>query len=74
LKLRVRVKPGSRKESIERAGDGSLVIKVREPAIEGRANDAAIAALAELYKVPKSAIRLLSGARSRNKVFLVPNP
>lgn len=72
MKLRARVRPGSREESIERAGDGSLVIRVREPAIEGRANDAAVAAIAGFYRVPKSSVRLLSGAHSRNKVYEVP--
>jgi uncharacterized protein len=74
LKLRVRVKPGSRQESIERAADGSLIVKIRAPAQEGRANEAAIAAVAEFLCVSKSAVRLVSGARSRSKVFEVVKP
>ena len=74
MKLRAKVKPGSRRESIERAADGSLIVKVRAPAQEGRANDAAIAVIAEFHGLPRSAVRLISGARSRSKVFLIPDP
>jgi uncharacterized protein YggU (UPF0235/DUF167 family) len=74
LKLRVTVKPGSRHESVERAADGALVVRVNAPAREGKANDAAVAAVAGFYRVPKSAVRLISGARSRTKVLLLPDP
>jgi uncharacterized protein YggU (UPF0235/DUF167 family) len=35
--------------------------------VEGRANDALLEFLAELLKRPKSAVRILSGERSRTK-------
>ena len=43
----VRIKPGSRKGPLVEVGDdGELTIYVREPAVEGKANDAVIKLLA----------------------------
>ena len=67
----VTVKPGAKAPGLVRAPDGTLVVRVREPAIDGRANEAARNALADLYRVPKSAIALIRGARSRRKIFAI---
>lgn len=68
----VTVKPGSRKGPlVETAADGTLTIFVREPAIEGKATEAAARLLAEHLGVPRSAVRLTSGATSRIKRFRV---
>lgn len=66
------IKPGSRKgPAVEVAGDGSLTLYVRAPAVDGKANDAAVALLAEHLDVPKSAVRLVAGRTSRLKRFTV---
>jgi uncharacterized protein YggU (UPF0235/DUF167 family) len=44
-----------------------LKIRLQAPAVEDRANEALCAFLAELLKRPKSAVRILSGERSRSK-------
>jgi len=46
----------------------TLMVKVKEPPREGRANQALIKLLAEHFGVPKSQVRILSGFRNRNKV------
>jgi hypothetical protein len=69
LRVRVTVKPQSRIEQVSRLDDGSLLVRVREPAKENRANQAVVAAVAGFYGVPKSSLRLVSGARSRHKVL-----
>ena len=46
---------------------GALKVRVRAPALEGRANDALREYLAELLKTPKAAVRILSGQHSRSK-------
>lgn len=66
--LRVRVKPGSSKPGFVREND-ELLLRVRERAIEGAANAACIEAIAREYKVPKSRVTLVRGARSRQKTF-----
>jgi uncharacterized protein (TIGR00251 family) len=70
MKIQVRVKPGSKTEELGREGD-SFIVKVKEPAREGKANRAVIKLLAEHFGVPKSQVRILSGFKSRNKVIEV---
>lgn len=64
------MKPGSKDPGIE-LRDGTIVMRVRERAVEGRANAACIAALADRIGIAPSRIALLHGARSRKKVFEV---
>ena len=49
--------------------DGSLLVYVREPAIDGKANQAVINLLAEHLSVPKSKIQMVAGRTSRLKRF-----
>ena len=44
-----------------------MVVRVNAPPVDGAANDAVIAALAEALDVPKRDIRIAAGATSRNK-------
>ncbi|MEU1963446.1 DUF167 domain-containing protein [Nocardia sp. NPDC019304] len=68
--VRATIKPNSRKGPlVETLDDGSLQLYVRAPAVEGKANKAAIELLADHYGVPKSAVRLTAGATSRFKRF-----
>lgn len=70
--LTVVVKPGSRKGPlVEEGPDGTLLVYVREPAIEGRATKAAGEALAKHLGVAKSRVVLAAGATSRHKRFRV---
>ena len=50
---------------------GHIVIRVAAPPIDGRANDEARRALAVALRVPPTAVRLVAGAKSRTKKFLV---
>ena len=73
--LAVRAQPGAKKTAIAGVyGEGTtarLKVAVQAPPLEGRANDALIAFLAESFGLPKSAVALVSGELSRNKVFLL---
>jgi uncharacterized protein len=42
-------------------------VRLRAPAVEDRANAALVEFLAQLLKRPRSAVRILSGERSRTK-------
>jgi len=70
MKIQVKVKPNSKTEEISQAGN-SLIIKIKEPPKEGKANQAVIKLLAENFGVSQSQVRILSGFRSRNKVIEV---
>jgi uncharacterized protein (TIGR00251 family) len=55
-------------------GEGAaaqLKIAVQAPPVEGRANSALMAFLAEMFGVPKKSVELVSGELSRSKVFLL---
>jgi hypothetical protein len=73
--LAVRAQPGAKKTAITGVyGEGlaaQLKIAVHAPPLEGRANQALIAFLAELFSLPKNAIELVSGELSRSKVLLL---
>src|SRR6266568_1888489 len=73
--LAVRAQPGAKKTAITGVyGEGAsaqLKIAVQAPPLEGRANAALVAFLAELFAVPKNSIELVSGELSRSKVFVL---
>jgi uncharacterized protein len=73
VRLRVRVKPGARQDSVSREPDGSLLVSVHERAHEGRANEAVVAAVAKHFHVPKTSVTIVSGHKSRNKVLDLPD-
>jgi uncharacterized protein (TIGR00251 family) len=65
--LVVRVQPRASKDEIAGEMGGALKVRLRAPAVEDRANEALVEFLAVLLKTPRSAVRLLSGERSRTK-------
>jgi uncharacterized protein (TIGR00251 family) len=65
--LAVRVQPRASKTEIAGVMNGALKVRLQAPALEDRANEALCEFLAHLLKTPKSAVRILSGHRSRNK-------
>jgi uncharacterized protein (TIGR00251 family) len=73
--LAVRAQPGAKKTAIIGIyGDGAtaqLKIAVQAPPLEGRANEALTAFLAQTFGLPKGAVKLVSGELSRSKVVLL---
>lgn len=68
--VRALIKPNSRRGPlVEELPDGTLQLWVRAPAVEGKANKAAVELLAGYFGVPKSAIQLTAGATARHKRF-----
>lgn len=51
-----------------------LKVRIAAPAVDGRANDALERYLAEALGVPRSAVRVVKGARSRDKAVAVDAP
>lgn len=65
----MKAKRSSREEKVETNPDKSgFVVSVKEPPIQGRANEAIIRVLAEHFGVAKSQVRIVSGHTSRQKV------
>ena len=73
--LAVRAQPGAKKTAITgiygEGSDAQLKIAVHAPPLEGRANQALIAFLADYFSLSRTRVELLSGELSRSKVFLL---
>lgn len=63
----VRVQPRASKDEVVGEMAGALKVRLQAPAVENRANEALLEFLARVLKTPKSAVRILSGERSRTK-------
>lgn len=66
--MAVRVRPGASRTFVGGEHDGALVVAVQAPAVDGRATEAALAALADAVGVRRRAVRLVRGRTSRDKV------
>jgi len=71
MKLEIRVKPNSRRESVEKQPDGSYKVSLNAPPVEGRANERLIEVLAAFFKVSKSSVSILRGQTGRKKLVEV---
>jgi uncharacterized protein YggU (UPF0235/DUF167 family) len=70
MQLAVTVKPHSKHpEGIERQQDGSCICYTKALPVDGKANAAALSLVAAYLGVPKTSVRLVRGATSRNKLF-----
>ncbi len=63
----VRVQPRASYDAIEGEWQGALKIRLTAPPVNDRANEALRRLLAKRLKVPLSAVKILSGDRSRTK-------
>ena len=66
--INVKVIPNAHTESIIFHSDNTLSVKVRAPAIEGKANTRVVAILAEHFNVPKRRV-LIKNPLSRKKII-----
>lgn len=69
LRLNVRVMPRSPRARLDGFRDGRLIVRVTAPPADGEANRAVIDLLAAALHIPRTAIRIVSGATGRNKTL-----
>jgi uncharacterized protein YggU (UPF0235/DUF167 family) len=69
VRVTIRVRPGAGRTQVGGGHDGALVVRVGARAVDGRATEAALAAVAEAFGVRRSAVTLVTGTTSRTKVF-----
>jgi len=67
--LKVKVKPGSRREELQEMPDGTWVAHVKAPPVDGKANAALIALVAEHFGLRKAQVSIRSGAGGRLKLL-----
>jgi uncharacterized protein (TIGR00251 family) len=70
-RLSLRVAPGARRTEVVGRHGAGWKVRVAAPAEGGRANAALVALLAETLALPRSAVTLVSGAGSRDKLLEV---
>ena len=69
MRYAITVKPGSSQEKIIETNEGELTIYLRAKAHDGEANDALIRLLSKYYRVPKTSIKIIRGAKSKSKII-----
>jgi uncharacterized protein len=65
--FQVRVQPRSSRDAVAGEFEGALKIRLTAPPVDDRANEALCRFLAECLNVPPSAVKILSGWKSRTK-------
>jgi uncharacterized protein len=71
VRLTIRVRPGASRTRVGGQHDGGLVVAVTARAVDGRATEAALRALADALGLRRRDLRLVIGATSRTKVVEV---
>jgi len=69
--LKVRVIPNAKTTEFAGFREGELVLRLNAPAIEGKANKAAVEFVSRYFAVSRSAVVLVGGERSRHKIFKI---
>lgn len=69
LKIRVKVKPNSRENSVKELSTGYFEVRVSVPPEKGKANERVIKLLSEHLNISKSSIYIEKGQQSKEKVI-----
>ena len=71
MRITIRVKPGSARPGVGGEHDGALVVRVSARAVDGKATEAALAAVAAAFGLRRRAVTLVAGVTSRTKILEV---
>jgi uncharacterized protein len=71
VKIDVLVKPRASRSRVLGVREGLLEVAVAAPPVDGAANEALIACLADFFEVGRSTVSILRGASSRRKLVEV---
>lgn len=63
----MRVVPRARKSAIAGVHDDALLVRLAAPPVDGAANDTLVEFFADRLHLPRHAVRIVSGLRSRKK-------
>ncbi|MCL4418536.1 DUF167 domain-containing protein [Patescibacteria group bacterium] len=69
MRIFIKAKPNSKKESIEKLDETHFTVSVKEPPVKGLANRAIAKALVKYFNLSSSQVYLVSGFISKQKVF-----
>jgi len=71
MRFEIHVRPSASSPVVGGEYDGALVVRVVEPADEGRATEAALRAVSRTLGLPRRSVTLVRGATSRRKLIEV---
>lgn len=69
--MRLRVVPNAKRSEVVGVHGDAIKVKVQAPAMDGKANEALLEFLAETMGVPRRAVQLVAGEKSRDKTISV---
>jgi uncharacterized protein len=69
MKIIVSIKTNSKVEGVEKISEQEYIVRVNALPVEGKANKRIIELLSEYFDLPKSKVSLVSGQKSKKKVF-----
>ncbi|ERT09682.1 hypothetical protein M595_0326 [Lyngbya aestuarii BL J] len=69
----VKVKPNSKQQSMLKDEEGTYIIHLKSPPVDGKANQELIKVLAKQFNIPKSQVTIKSGLSSKNKLVELPD-
>ncbi len=71
MRITVWVRPGSARPGVGGERSGALIVRVSARAVDGKATEAALTAVATAFGVRRRAVTLIAGAVSRTKIVEV---
>ena len=71
MKYTVTVKPNAKENRVERVNETELMVWIKAPAREGKANDAVIRVVATYLGIAPSTIIILHGVKGKRKIFSI---
>jgi uncharacterized protein len=69
--LAIRVQTRAKRSEVAGERGGAVLIRVSAPPVDGKANEAVCRLIAERVGVPRSAVRIVRGESSRDKVVRI---
>lgn len=69
--LTLHIQPGAKRSEVVGLHGGALKVRVASPPVDGKANEALLAFIADRFGLPKRAVQLVKGDTSRAKTVLV---
>jgi hypothetical protein len=69
--LAIRVQSRAKRSEVAGERAGAVLIRVSAPPVDGKANEAVCRLIAERAGVPRSAVRIVRGESSRDKVVRI---
>lgn len=67
----LRVQPRASRNAIAGVMGDAIKLAITAPPVDGKANEAVIDYLSDLFRVPKSSIIIVSGETGRNKLIAI---